>query len=193
MKRLVVFASGSGTNLQSIIDVIDRGHIDATITGLITSRKGVGALERAKVAEIKTAVIPPDSTNFASAIMEKLSDWRPDLIVLAGYTALIPGEVIQAYKNQIINIHPALLPRFGGKGFYGRKVHEAVLESGADHSGCTVHYVTEEYDRGPIIAQREVPVYADDTAETLARRVLAMEHSLYPEVIAKLISGKSAT
>jgi formyltetrahydrofolate-dependent phosphoribosylglycinamide formyltransferase len=187
LKNIVVFASGSGTNFQSIIDAVRRDEIPAHITGLITDRPGIGAIDRAKKNEIEVAVIDPHSfannSGFENALLHQLDEWKATLIVLAGYVKKIPASIIQEYPNRILNIHPSLLPKFGGKGFYGSKVHEAVLEAGEKESGCTVHIVTEEFDKGPILAQAKVPVHKDDTPQLLAQRILKQEHKLLPETI----------
>jgi len=188
VKKLVIFASGSGTNLQAIIDEIEARKIPAKIAGLIVNKHGIKAIERAKKVDIPVSVITEkDSELFELKLQRELSKWAPDLIILAGFLKKIPDSIIKEYKNKIINIHPALLPKFGGKGFYGINVHKAVLKSGVKQTGCTVHYVNEEYDKGPIIAQSKVPVYSSDTPKILAKRVLKSEHELLPKVIKKLI------
>lgn len=200
MINIVVFASGSGTNFQAIIDAVENGRIDGCIRGLITNKPNIGAIKRALDHDIKYFVIAP--ADFSSAeeytrkLLKRLDDWETDIIALAGYMIKVPTEVINRYEGRILNIHPALLPKYGGKGFYGPKVHQAVIENSETESGCTVHLVTEEYDDGPILAQRKVPVKNTDDASTLAKRILKQEHQLYPEVIAKLadeINAKSKT
>lgn len=189
MKKLVIFASGSGTNMQAIIDEIKAGEIQAEIAGLIVNKPEIKAIERAKKFNIPVTVITDkDENNFEDKLKKQLKEWEPDLIVLAGFLKKIPNLIIKEYKNKIINIHPALLPKYGGKGYYGLNVHKAVLESGDNESGCTVHYVNEEYDKGPIIDQAKVPVQSSDTPEILAKRVLKAEHDLLPSVIKKLIN-----
>jgi len=188
VKKLVFFASGSGSNFQSVIDSIKNNDISASISGLITDNREAGALERARKNNIPTAVIPFSEDNkFSSELKKQLQKWAPDLIVLAGYLKKIPDSVIELYKDRIINIHPSLLPKYGGKGFYGQKVHKAVIENGDSVSGCTVHFVNSEYDRGSIIKQKKVPVLPDDTPDILGKKVLKEEHLLLPEVIKQLI------
>ena len=191
MKTIVVFASGSGTNFQALIDAVESGEIDARIRGLLASKPGIGALDRARKHDIDTTVLAPadfESTeDYEGRMLEILGEWDPDLIVLAGYMLKVPPPVIDRYPRKIINIHPALLPKYGGKGFFGINVHKAVIEGGETESGCTVHYVTEEYDAGPIIAQTKVPVRESDDPETLAERVLEQEHELLPDVVARLL------
>ena len=176
-----MLASGGGSNLQALLDALGPAA-PARVTRVVSNRPDAGALERARQAGIPTTVLrdPTDATELLSALAGS------DLVVLSGYLKLLPAPVVARFRDRTINIHPALLPRFGGPGMYGRRVHEAVLASGAQESGATVHYVDEHFDRGPIIAQRTVPVRADDTADTLARRVLAVEHELLPQVVLEL-------
>lgn len=189
MKKLVIFASGSGTNMQAIIDEIEAGLIEAEIAGLIVNKSDIKAIERAEKYKIPVSIITEkDENRFKEKLQKKLYEWEPDLIVLAGFLKKIPDLIIKEYKNKIINIHPALLPKFGGKGYFGLNVHKAVLESGDKETGCTVHYVNEQYDKGPIIEQAKVPVKPSDTPELLAKRVLKAEHILLPSVIKKLIN-----
>ncbi len=185
----MILASGSGSNFQSIIDSIEQGEIKADIAGLIVNNKDAGAIDRAVSHNIPYYNLSgenPDS--FRNELENQISKWNPDLIVLAGFLRKIPDSIVEKYEKQIINIHPSLLPKFGGKGFYGKRVHKAVIDSGDSQSGCTVHYVNEHYDEGDIIAQKEVPVYHDDTAEKLAKRVLEQEHKLLPAVIKQLLN-----
>ncbi|MBO6793108.1 MAG: phosphoribosylglycinamide formyltransferase [Balneolaceae bacterium] len=191
MKKIVVFASGSGSNFQSIIDATITGQIPGVIAGLITDRENIKAIDRAKKHQIPFQVVVPsqlkNESEFATSLLDVLSNFETDVIILAGYLKKIPAEVIREYEGRILNIHPSLLPRFGGKGFYGLKVHQAVVDQHEKESGCTVHVVTEEYDDGPILGQSKVEVNVDDTAESLAQKVLALEHKLYPKVISDFI------
>lgn len=197
LKQIVFFASGSGTNFQSVIDAIEAGKIEARITGLISNKPDIGAVDRAKKHHIPTAILSPadyaDQKAYESALLNRLKKWNPNLIVLAGYLLKIPSRVIREYEGQIINIHPALLPKYGGKGFYGMNVHEAVIEADESESGCSVHIVTEAYDEGPVIGRCTVPVQSSDTPEKLARRVLEQEHKLLPDVINKLLTNSNNT
>lgn len=190
MTNIVVFASGSGTNFQSIIDATENDQINGRIRGLVTNETGIGAIERAQNHSIDHRFLTPsqfsDQSAYEEELLNQLEDWETDLIVLAGYMIKIPVSVIHKYEDRILNIHPALLPKYGGKGFYGMNVHRAVIENEESESGCTVHLVTEEYDEGPILAQRKVEVKDSDDASSLAERVLKEEHKLFPEVIAKL-------
>lgn len=192
MHKIVFFASGSGTNFQSVIDAIDSGQIDAEITGLITNKSQIGAIRRAEKHSIPVRVINQESASeYTEELLEALSDFSPDLIVLAGYLKKIPEEVIDRYSGKIINIHPSLLPKYGGKGFFGMNVHRAVIEGGERYSGCTVHYVDDIYDNGSIITQQTVSVEPDDTPESLARKILKEEHDLLPKTIKKLLTQTS--
>lgn len=183
-KRIVVLASGSGSNFQSIIDSIKSGFLDAEVTRLIVNRDHIGAIERATNEGIPVDIITQNPLiDFDKRLLKSLDNANPDLIVLAGFLVKLPHLVIDSYRGKIINIHPSLLPKYGGKGFYGMKVHNAVIADQQIISGCTIHLVTEEFDEGPILAQRTVPVHENDTAEELAKRVLSAEHQLLPETI----------
>jgi len=178
---VAVLVSGGGTNLQALLDAL-RDSAVARVVRVVASGAGAGALERARRAGVPTVVLqdPADPAEIGTAV----GDAR--LAVLAGYVKQIPPAAVARLRWRVINIHPALLPAFGGPGMYGRRVHAAVLASGAALSGATVHYVDEEYDRGPIIAQWPVPVRPDDTPDTLAARVLEVEHRLLPQVVEEL-------
>lgn len=178
--RVAVLASGSGTNLQALLDACVP-PAEATVALVASDKPNAGALARARQAGVATHVITDPGDG--NALLAALTEVTTGLVVLAGYLKLVPGPVVEAYAGRMINIHPALLPSFGGKGMYGMRVHRAVLESGATVSGPTVHLVTAEYDRGPILAQWPVPVLADDTPDTLRDRVLAVEHQLLPAVV----------
>ncbi|HEY1951897.1 MAG TPA: phosphoribosylglycinamide formyltransferase [Gemmatimonadaceae bacterium] len=181
--RLAVLASGRGSNLQAIIEHFDnlaRERI-AKVVLVASNRPDSPALLRAATASIDIASF--DAADNGSALLDLLRKFRVDLVVLAGYLKRIPPVVVREYSGRIINIHPALLPDFGGEGMYGARVHEAVVASGASESGVTVHLVDNEYDRGAIVAQWRVPVEKSDTADSLAARVLAVEHIVYPRVI----------
>ena len=178
-RRIAVLASGGGSNLQAILDHLaargDRRGGDVAL--VVAGKETAGALERGRRAGVVTAVA-------ASATLGSLLDeHRIDLVVLAGYLSLVPEEVTARWAGRMLNVHPALLPAFGGHGLYGARVHRAVLESGARLSGVTVHFVDAHYDRGPIVAQWPVPVLDGDTAESLAGRVLRVEHLLFPRVV----------
>ena len=181
--RLAVLASGRGSNLQAIIDHFDsiaRERI-ARVVLVASNRPDCPALLRAATASIDIASF--DAADDGSALLDLLRRFRVDIVVLAGYLKRIPSSVVREYAGRIINVHPALLPAFGGEGMYGARVHEAVIASGAAESGVSVHLVDDEYDRGPVVAQWRVPVEKSDTPESLAARVLAVEHLVYPRVI----------
>lgn len=186
--NIAVFASGKGSNLLAILDAIEDGSIpDTRVVVVISNNSTAGALEIARARGIPARHVSPlqfsSEEEFTRALLRTLQDHGVNFIALAGYMKKLGGAVISAYRNRIVNIHPALLPDFGGKGMYGMHVHEAVIAKGVAESGATVHIVDDEYDRGPIVAQRRVPVFPDDTPETLAARVVKVEHDLYPEVI----------
>ena len=182
--RVAVLASGGGTNLQALLDALTNSPL-ARVARVITNRPDAGAVRRARQSGVATTVLrdPTDTAELLAAL-----DATPgaELVVLAGYLRLVPPAVVARFRWRMINIHPALLPAHGGPGMYGRRVHEAVLASGAAESGATVHYVDEQYDRGPIIAQARVPVRPGDTPESLAARVLEAEHELLPRVVLEL-------
>ena len=185
--RLAVFASGGGTNFQAILDAIADGDLPAHPACCVSNTPEAGALERAARHDVPTAVVDPsdhaDAASFGDALLDVLARHEVSFIALAGYMLKIPPNVVDAYRGRMTNVHPALLPAFGGKGMYGMHVHEAVLEYGAHWSGATVHLVDEEYDHGPVVLQEPVPVYADDTPERLAERVKTVEHRIYPEAL----------
>jgi formyltetrahydrofolate-dependent phosphoribosylglycinamide formyltransferase len=183
-----VFASGSGSNFLALHDAESRGA-PWRIRLLISDREEAGALERARRLGIETRVVPVSGRNpeeVGRETVELLEQSGIQVIFLAGYLRLVPRAVTEAYRRRILNVHPALLPAFGGKGMYGRRVHEAVIAAGARFSGPTVHFVDEHYDEGTILAQWRVPVLADYTPESLAARVLEVEHRLYPLAAARL-------
>jgi formyltetrahydrofolate-dependent phosphoribosylglycinamide formyltransferase len=192
---VMVSGHGRGTNLQALIDGCDSGEIPGDIGVVIGTRSDAPAIERAQAAGIKTVVISPrkyegDDAAYGEALLRALSAAGAGLICLAGYMRMLPLSVVEAYRDRIMNVHPALLPLFGGKGMYGENVHRAVLESGMKVSGATVHLVDEVYDSGPIVHQIAVPVASDDTPETLAARVLVAEHHAYTEAVRWFAEGR---
>ncbi|EDY85125.1 phosphoribosylglycinamide formyltransferase [Verrucomicrobiia bacterium DG1235] len=192
--RLGFLASHGGSNMQAILDGCAQGSIDATPALLVCNNPKAGALDRAAKsgmpAQILNGKTHPDPPALDTAILKALRDTQVDLVILAGYMKKIGPQLLSSYQNRILNIHPALLPKFGGQGMFGMHVHEAVVASGETESGATVHLINEVYDEGPILAQARVPVHTDDTPETLQLRVLAQEHKLYPATIAKIASGQ---
>jgi len=193
-KRLAVFCSGTGSNFRALFDAIIERGLPAEIVMCLSNRSQCGAMDFACEYGIKTVHISESQfashDEFARAMLDALREQRIGLIMLAGYLRKIPDAVIAAYPEKIVNIHPSLLPEFGGHGMYGMRVHEAVITSGETRSGATVHFVNEEYDKGRIIMQHHVPVLTGDTAETLAERVLRCEHRLYPDALEKLLAGE---
>lgn len=192
--RVAVLASGSGTNFQALLDRFGgAGDGEARVVLLVASREGIGAIDRAERADVAWRALGPGGRPEdveARELLRFLEGSDAELVVLAGYLRKVPVSVVRAYRGRMINIHPALLPSFGGQGMYGHRVHEAVLASGARVTGPTVHFVDEEYDRGRIIAQWPVPVLEGDDAERLAERVLAVEHRILPAVVAALARGR---
>ena len=187
MLKVAVLVSGSGSNLQSILDY---GQASFKVEMVIGSKEGIYALERAKNKNIPTYVVSKEEygSEVSNKILE-LTKNRVDLIVLAGYLSILDGEILREFKNRIINIHPSLIPSFCGDKMYGMHVHNAVKKSGVRYTGCTVHFVNEEVDGGAIILQETVPVYFEDTAEDIQKRVLVQEHKLLPKAI-ELIGDK---
>ena len=190
--RLAVLLTGNGTTLENLFQKRDVGQLSADVVVVLSSRPDAFGLERARkrnipavTVERKKFVLPED---FSAAVFEQIEPYKPDLVVLAGFMSLL--KIPSAYAHRVINIHPALLPSFGGKGYYGDKVHESVLKAGCKIAGCTVHFVDNEYDQGPIVAQKAVPVLPDDTVQTLAARVQAAEREIYSEAIQLFAEGR---
>jgi formyltetrahydrofolate-dependent phosphoribosylglycinamide formyltransferase len=183
MVSIAVLASGSGTNLQAIIDFYAKLGADAhgRISLVASNRSSCGALDRARAAGISAESF--EASDDGRALLDLLERNHIDLVVLAGYLKQLPPTVVADYHSRIINIHPGLLPEYGGAGMYGSKVHTAVIAAGSRTTGATVHFVDEEFDHGPTIAQWRIPVRDDDTAESLAARVLEVEHRMYPPIV----------
>jgi phosphoribosylglycinamide formyltransferase-1 len=184
--KIAALVSGSGTTLQNLLDVIAAGQLDAEISVVIGSKPGLKGLERAAAAKVMNFVVEraafgDDVAAFSKAVFDLIDDAAVDLVCCAGWLCLL--DIPDRYRGRILNIHPALLPSFGGKGMYGRRVHQAVIDHGCKVSGCTVHFVDATYDTGPIVLQRACPVLDDDTADTLAARVFEAEKIAYPEAI----------
>ena len=187
--RLAILASGSGTNAENIIRFFSTDK--RVEIGLIISNKPDAQVhQRAKDLGIPSFTYAKDILNDGKTMAQLLRNERVDFIVLAGYLAKVPAELIFAYPKRILNIHPALLPKFGGKGMYGHHVHEAVIESKQKESGATVHFVDEHFDHGEIILQKKVPVLPGDTADSLAKRILNVEHAIYPAAIKIVLSSQ---
>lgn len=201
MIRIVVLLSGRhgrGSNMQAVADACADGRIAGKITLVIGNHADSPALERARSLGLATTVIASPARSataseedaYGEALLAALRDAQPDLICLAGYIRKLPDAIVAAYPGRIMNMHNALLPSFGGRGMYGGRVHQAVLDYGAKVSGCTVHFVDADYDTGPVILQTAVPVAEDDTAETLAARVLMAEHETFPRAVALFAQGR---
>jgi phosphoribosylglycinamide formyltransferase-1 len=189
--RLALFASGSGTNAGAVFDAIERRQLPAEAVLLVSDRANAGALARAQARGVPTAVISPaDEATFARALLDVLAQHEADTVALAGFLRKIPDPVVWAFQGRMVNVHPSLLPAFGGAGMYGRRVHEAVLAYGCRLSGATVHFVDAGLDTGPVILQEAVEVHGDDTVETLAAAVLAVEHDLLPRALRLLAAGR---
>jgi phosphoribosylglycinamide formyltransferase-1 len=192
--NLAVFASGRGSNLKAILEAIQSGFLPMNLVAVISNNSKAGALELARQYNIAAYHISQQQylteEEYTNYLLNILKNHSVDIIALAGYMKKIPPKIIRAYPKRIVNIHPALLPKFGGVGMYGISVHEAVIASGDKTSGVTVHFVDEEYDHGSIIRQRQVAVLQSDTPESLASKVLQIEHSLYSEVLRDIALGK---
>lgn len=194
MKKLAVLVSGGGSNLQSIIDETKNGILKniAEVVIVISNNPSAYGLTRAEKENIKTVALDyknMDRKDYDEKMYNLVKESGVDLICLAGYLKKIPEKIVREYKSKILNIHPALLPKFGGKGMYGHFVHEAVVKAKEKKSGATVHFADENYDTGSIIIQKEVPVYETDSADDVAKRVLVVEHEIFPKAIKKVIEG----
>lgn len=186
MKRIAIFASGSGTNAENLIDYFRR-HGSARVALILCDNPQAGVLERAARLEVPAEVISRAELRAGKAL-EILKKNDIDFIILAGFLGLIPAELVRKYEKRIVNIHPALLPAYGGKGMYGMNVHRAVIQAGEKTSGITIHYVDEHYDRGQIIFQARVEIQPGDTPEDLAARIHSLEYKHYPQVVADLLA-----
>lgn len=190
MFKIAVLISGGGSNLQSVIDSIENGFLNCKIEAVVSDNIKAGGIERARLKGIKTIVF--DKRELKGSLSDKILEaiGEVDLIVLAGFLSILKGEIIKRYKDRIINIHPSLIPSFCGNGMYGIKVHEKAIGSGVKFTGCTVHFVDDGTDTGPIILQRVVPVMSFDTPKTLQSRVLEEEHKILPLAIKHIINNK---
>lgn len=186
MVRIAVFVSGSGTNLQSLIDAVNEGYINASISLVVSSKENAYGLERARKANIKAEYIKDQSL-----ILKRLEEEEIDLIVLAGYLSIVGEELINKYKNKIINIHPSLIPSFSGPGYYGLRVHKKVFERGVKVSGATVHFVSSEVDGGPIILQRAIDISDCKSPEEIQEKILInIEHKILKEAVKLFVENK---
>lgn len=191
---VLVSGQGRGSNMQAIIDSCKSGRINGKVALVLGVKDNAPAMERAREAGIRTAAVSPKAFEtleaYDNAVYDTLREANIDLICLAGYMRILGQKVIDEWRNRIMNVHPALIPSFCGKGMYGHHVHEAVIERGVKYSGATVHFVDEEYDTGPVILQSIVPVEQDDTPDDLAARVLKAEHATYSEAISLFAEGR---
>ena len=185
--RLVCLVSGGGTTLQNLLDRIADGRLAARVVGVVASKPDAYGVERATRAGVPATIVPK-AAGFADAVWAAVRAFAPDLVCFAGWLHLLP--IPADFRHRVLNIHPSLLPAFGGQGMYGRHVHEAVLAYGAKVSGCTVHFADDTYDTGPVLVQRAVPVLEDDTPDSLAARVFGAECGAYPEAIRLVAEGR---
>jgi phosphoribosylglycinamide formyltransferase-1 len=186
MKKIVIFASGSGTNAENIVLYFNKS-VEAKVIYIFSNNANAKVLERAKNLNIPTEVFSKEEFN-GDKVLQKLNSIQPDLIILAGFLLKFPQNCVAAFPDKIINIHPALLPKYGGKGMYGMNVHRAVVENNESETGITIHYVNENYDEGNIIFQKSVPLSGNETPEEVAAKVYELEQKWFPQVIEKLIN-----
>ncbi|WP_373058107.1 phosphoribosylglycinamide formyltransferase [Zunongwangia sp. H14] len=186
----MIFASGSGTNTENIIKYFQDSP-STRVVAVFSNRKTAGVLRKAHDLNVKALHFDRDSFYYSNEVLYVLKDINPDLIVLAGFLWVVPQNIIRKFSNKIINIHPALLPRYGGKGMYGEKVHEAIIENKEKESGITIHYVNENYDEGKIIFQTTVAIDPADTPESLAEKIHTLEYSHFPKIIEELLENNN--
>ena len=186
MKRLAILASGGGTNAEAIINYF-KGRHDVSIDQIMSNKSDAYVLERAKNHGIEHSIFSKGDL-VSGKVLSLLKEQNIDLIILAGFLLLVPKEIVDSYPNRILNIHPALLPKYGGKGMYGDRVHKAVIQNGEKESGITIHYVNQNYDEGDVIVQAKCPVQKDDSPESLASKIHALEYAHYPVTIDKIVS-----
>lgn len=187
-KNVAILASGNGTNAENIIRYFQTKEGEDGVVLVVSNRQNVNVFKRAEDLHVPCIYISKEKWTTGEEVMKLLADYRVDFIVLAGFLAKVPDAVLHAYPQRIINIHPSLLPKYGGKGMYGDRVHQAVVEAGERESGITIQYINEHYDEGDIIAQFRCPVFPEDTAEDVATRVHALEYEHYPQVIEQLLA-----
>lgn len=189
MKKIVIFASGSGTNAENIMKHFKNTNIGSVVS-VFTNNPNAKVIERAKNFQIPTEIFSKEEL-FSGKVLQKILNIAPDLIVLAGFLLKLPIEIIESYPNSIINIHPALLPKYGGKGMYGMNVHKAIVENKEKETGITIHFVNENYDEGNIIFQKKVSVLVSDTPEVVAEKIHELEQKYFPTVIEELLISNS--
>ena len=188
-KRIVIFASGSGTNTQNIVEYFQQGKL-AKVVLVLSNKKDAKVLDRAEGLKTKASVFTKDELNSEKGVLKTLINANPDLIVLAGFLLKFPENILREFPNKVINIHPALLPNYGGKGMYGMYVHQAVVDNKEAETGITIHYVNENYDEGAIIFQKSVAVLKNDTPEDVAKKVHELEYEYFPKVIEELLNSE---
>jgi phosphoribosylglycinamide formyltransferase-1 len=192
--KLAVLASGEGSNFEALVEAARAGRLNAEIVGLLTNRESCGAITRAQRLKVPAKAILRSQfssvEDWDAAIRDQLQKWKVDWVALAGFTGLIGPKVLQGFPDRVVNSHPSLLPKFGGKGMYGDKVHSAVLMAGEVETGITVHLLNEKFDEGPVVAQMRVQVQAGDTVGALAERVKIAERQFYPRVLQDLLTGR---
>ena len=187
MKRIAIFASGSGSNAQRILEYFNDKKELLQISIILANKSDAYVLQRAKNFNIPTFIFNSKELKDTSLVFDKLKEFKIDYIILAGFLLKVPDAILKEYSNKIINIHPALLPKYGGKGMYGMHVHTAVIEAGEKESGITIHYVNEHYDEGQIIFQAKCTINSTDTPETLAQKIHSLEYEYFPVIIERLI------
>lgn len=185
-KNIIIFASGSGSNAQRLMEYFEH-HPEIRVAALFSNNPNAYALKRAETFNVAAFLFSRDEFYHSDKVLRQIQEFKPDLIVLAGFLWLVPHNLLQAFPNRIINIHPALLPKYGGKGMHGHHVHRAVIEAGEPESGITIHRINEEYDKGEFILQERCPVLPNDTPEELATRIIKLEHEFLPRVVEHLI------
>ncbi len=190
MKRIAIFASGNGTNAENIMQYFSARPEAGKVVVLLCNNEGAGVLERAKKFGVETVTFKKSEMENGTKVEDVLKEKEVDFVVLSGFMLKIPEKLVEMYPRKMVNIHPALLPNYGGKGMYGHHVHEAVIAAGEKESGITIHYANEKYDSGDILFQAKCEVKADDTPDTLAARVHELEYRWFPEVIDKVMNGK---
>lgn len=189
MKKIAVFASGNGSNAEALVRYFNKdAQKNAVVALVVTNRKSAGVINRLKPLGVPSFVFPNAEFEQPQALLEFLTENKIDLIVLAGFLRAIPAELIKMYERKIVNIHPALLPQYGGKGMYGEAVHKAIISNAEQQSGITIHYVNEEYDKGEIIFQAHCAITKEDTPETLAQKIHALEHLHFPQQVERILN-----
>jgi len=187
-KNIAIFASGNGTNAECITSYFKNSKL-IRVKLIVSNKTNAGVLERAKRLGVESFVLNREMFYHGNDVLQKLESDKIDIIALAGFLWLVPDNILKKFQNRIINIHPALLPKYGGKGMYGHHVHEAVIANREKKSGITIHYVNDKYDEGQVISQKEIEVLSDDTPESLAERIHQLEYEYYPKVIEEIMMG----